>query len=113
MSSLTRRAALIALTAATATPATAASKGPVVRTTAGRVRGRVERGVLVFRGVRYGADTAPRRFQPPSPPAPWADIRDALAYGPGSPQRGDEPNTSEDCLFLNLWTPAPTPPGGR
>jgi para-nitrobenzyl esterase len=105
MTLLTRRAALIALTAATATPAAAAGKGPVVRTMAGRVRGRAEGGVLVFRGVRYGADTAPKRFQPPSPPLPWTDVRDAFAYGPGSPQRGDEPNTSEDCLFLNLWTP--------
>jgi para-nitrobenzyl esterase len=105
MTALTRRAALAALTAASATPALAARRGPVVRTSAGRVRGRAEGGVLLFRGVRYGADTGPRRFQPPLPPTPWTDVRDATAYGPGSPQRGDEPNTAEDCLFLNVWTP--------
>jgi para-nitrobenzyl esterase len=80
---------------------------PVVATTHGRVRGLRHDGVLTFKGVRYGADTGPRRFQPPLPPTPWTDTRDALAYGPGSPQRGrgaDGP-TSEDCLFLNVWTP--------
>jgi len=33
-------------------------------------------------------------------------VNDALAYGPGSPQASTEANTSEDCLFLNVWTPA-------
>jgi para-nitrobenzyl esterase len=78
-----------------------------VSTLHGRVRGARQDGVLTFKGVRYGADTGPRRFQPPLPPAPWGDIRDALTFGPGAPQRGqgaDGP-TSENCLFLNVWTP--------
>lgn len=77
---------------------------PVARTRAGPVRGQTDRGVHVFKGVRYGADTAPRRFMPALPPTPWREVRDALEYGPASPQRSSEPNQSEDCLFLNVWT---------
>ena len=85
---------------------TAAVGSPVATTRHGRVRGLEEEGVLVFRGVRYGADTALRRFMPPLPPEPWPGIRDALAYGPAAPQRQIAEPTSEDSLFLNVWTPA-------
>jgi para-nitrobenzyl esterase len=80
---------------------------PVAATRAGPVRGTVQDGVLVFKGVRYGADTGPRRFRPPAPPMPWREVRPALEYGPACPQRGREAASaqSEDCLFLNVWTP--------
>ncbi|HEX8471235.1 MAG TPA: carboxylesterase family protein, partial [Brevundimonas sp.] len=78
---------------------------PVATTKHGRVRGFVDQGVKVFKGVRYGADTSTRRFQPAVAPEPWSEVRDALAYGAASPQKSDEPNQSEDCLFLNVWTP--------
>ena len=58
-------------------------------------------------GIPYGADTGPRRFQPPAPPASWSDPLAGDTFGPASPQRGSEPNQSEDCLRLNVWTPAP------
>ncbi|GAA0673147.1 para-nitrobenzyl esterase [Sphingomonas insulae] len=91
-----------------ALPATVGAGGadPVATTRYGRVRGLREDGVLVFRGIRYGADTARRRFRRALPPQPWAGIADATRYGAASPQtRADEP-TAEDCLFLNVWTPA-------
>ncbi|WP_242008313.1 carboxylesterase/lipase family protein [Sphingomonas ginsenosidivorax] len=91
-----------------ATPALVAAKAavPIATTRHGRVRGIVERGVAVFRGVRYGADTAARRFRRAVPPAAWTDVADATRYGAASPQTKAGEPTSEDCLFLNVWTPA-------
>ncbi len=49
----------------------------------------------------------PRRFRAPEPPRQWRGVRDALTYAPACPQRGlDDETQSEDCLFLNVWTPA-------
>ena len=101
-----RRSLLIAAPALALTPRMALAVDPrVAPTVNGPVRGVRDDGVFVFKGVRYGADTAPRRFQPPVPPAPWTQPQNAFAHGPASPQPGAEPNQSEDCLFLNVWTP--------
>ncbi len=88
-----------------AVPAWARSDHPVAATTNGPVRGQTDAGVSVFKGLRYGSDTAPRRFQPPASPPPWTTPADAFEYGSASPQNGAEPNQSEDCLFLNVWSP--------
>ena len=85
--------------------ARAASRSVVVRTSHGQVRGHVVDDIATFRGVRYGADTSARRFQPPLPPAPWTGVVDADEQGPASPQVGSTWPASEDCLFLNVWTP--------
>ncbi|MBK0054853.1 carboxylesterase family protein [Stenotrophomonas sp. S39] len=93
-------------------PAALAAPGPrddtqvLARVRGGRVRGQREQGVLVFRGLRYGADTAAHRFQPPRREAAWRGIADALEFGAAAPQGGSEGPGSEDCLFLNVWTPA-------
>ena len=86
---------------------TLTTDSPIAATRYGKVRGYVDNGINVFKGVRYGADTSKRRFMPPLSPETWSDVRDALAYGPSAPQpsrSNDKPN--EDCLFLNVWTPA-------
>ena len=70
--------------AAAGTPP-AASAVPVAVTGAGRVRGYVDAGILAFKGIPYGTDTATARFRAPRPPEPWEDIRDATRFGPKLP----------------------------
>ncbi len=76
----------------------------VVQTSHGPVSGYRDGPVHVFKGVRYGADTAGTRFAKPKPPTPWSQVQRATDYGPASPQRGDR-HQDEDCLFVNIWTP--------
>ncbi|HEV7691262.1 MAG TPA: carboxylesterase family protein [Hyphomonadaceae bacterium] len=80
-------------------------KDPQVSIASGKLKGRARGEVAEFLGVPYGADTRFVRFQPPVAAAPWKGARDALAFGPASPQGGGESNQSEDCLVLNIWTP--------
>ncbi|WIW90586.1 carboxylesterase/lipase family protein (plasmid) [Sphingobium sp. V4] len=79
---------------------------PIAVTRHGQVRGTIENDVLVFRGVRYGADTSAARFRRADPPRAWEGVVDATGYGPAAPQSKPTEATSEDCLFLNIWTPA-------
>ena len=91
----------------------------VVATTAyGKLRGVRENGVSAFLGVPYGGRVSgDRRFRRPAPLEPWTGVRDALRPGPPAIQatRGafgkTEPLPAEDCLVLNVWTPATD--GGR
>lgn len=87
---------------------------PVARTSYGELRGDVGDGVVVFRGVPYAASpTGERRWRPPQPVASWAGVRDAKAFGPIAPQDISAERLTkrgltmgEDCLTLNIWTPA-------
>ena len=99
------------------------SQNAVVAETAfGKIRGEEVQGIKIFKGVPYGATTAGQnRFMPPRDPAPWSGVRDTLRYGPSAPQSNpgaarvvnplsvasaNLPAESEDCLVLNIWTPA-------
>jgi para-nitrobenzyl esterase len=92
----------------------------VVETTAGKIRGATINGIRTFKGVPYGASTeGANRFMPPRKPVAWTGVRDTLALGPSCPQLpgfktpeiqmmqnlSSNPS-SEDCLVLNVWTPA-------
>ena len=85
------------------------------RTGYGDLRGTIDRGVTVFRGVPYARPpVGPLRFVPPQPPDTWTGVRDATAFGPPAMQGACAPAPgltvtapqSEDCLTLNVWTPA-------
>jgi para-nitrobenzyl esterase len=83
----------------------------IAETASGRVRGVATDGVNVFKGIPYGGSTAgANRFLAPPAPAPWTGVRDALEFGPTAPQaRPGRPipaDQSEDCLVLNVFTPA-------
>ena len=90
------------------------NESPVASTIYGKIRGYTDKDINVFKGVRYGADTSSRRFMAPLAPEKWSDIREATEYGPSSPQgrRGAE-KMSEDCLVLNVFTPALRDKGKR
>src|SRR4051795_6011676 len=83
-----------------------------VKTTRGRVRGARHDRLTTFKGVPYGGSVAgPNRFKAAPPLASWTGVRDALQLAPPAPQPGRqassrEPAPAEDCLFLNVWTPA-------
>ena len=93
---------------ATALPATpAAGKSSLATTRSGRIAGFSDRGIHVFRGIPYGADTGTRRFQRALREKGWTGVRDTVRFGASAPQRGDADGqpVSEDCLFLNVYTP--------
>ena len=86
----------------------------IAATESGAVRGESEAGVLVFRGIPYAAaPSGDRRFSPPSPIPHWTGVREARDFMPACPQVVERDPTennnsvmSEDCLGLNVWTPA-------
>ena len=84
-------------------------------TTHGRVRGLQTDGLASFKGIPYAGSVAgANRFKAAPPLHPWTGVRDALKGGAPSLQSPLRPYfgiseglPSEDCLFLNVWTPAP------
>jgi para-nitrobenzyl esterase len=87
------------------------SSGPVVRIGGGLVRGADNGGVSTFLGLPYAAPpTGNLRWRPPQPAAGWSGVRDATTFGPSCPQApspfAPPGQFSEDCLYLNVYTPA-------
>ncbi len=80
----------------------------LIETATGVLRG-ANGAVRAFKGVPYAAaPVGELRWRAPQPAKAWAGERDALRFGPICPQPGAHPphGMSEDCLTLNIWTPA-------
>ena len=100
---------------------TVVNSAPEVKTKAGILRGVTEGDVSVFKGIPFAAPPVGEfRWRPPQPVKPWEGVRDASKYGPNCAQGGwgAAPGTisegsSEDCLYLNLWTPAGSKQGAK
>ena len=90
--------------------AAASGSGPVVGTTNGPVRGLANGAVDEFLGIPYAAPpVGALRWQPPQPGASWSGVRDATRFAPHCPQPATlfgQASMSEDCLYLNVFTPS-------
>ena len=119
------------LLASSATPQTTATAGPSVHVATGTLQGVAQQNTSVFKGIPFAAPpTGPLRWRPPQAPASWSGVRDAahpshpctqnihgtdnfiqpLAATYGVNYTPETLDTSEDCLYLNIWTPNLHPP---
>lgn len=86
--------------------------GVQIKTEAGMVAGAMaDTAIRVFKGVPFAAPpVGPLRWRPPQPVRPWSGVRMAVEFGPDCPQTIEvgsrAPSMGEDCLYLNIWTPA-------
>ena len=94
---------------------------PLVRTSAGTLKGTTEGEVSSFKGIPYAAaPVGANRWRMPQPFPAWQGERAATAFGAdcaqmGWPRNGKElsKSSSEDCLFLNVWKPSNAAPGAK
>lgn len=87
---------------------------PIVQIRPGKLRGAYYDGIMVFKGIPFAAPPLGQlRWRPPQPVNKWDGVRDAIVFGLDCAQAGwgdstgmIKHNSSEDCLYLNVWAPA-------
>jgi para-nitrobenzyl esterase len=94
---------------------TLVSAKDTVTITGGQISGTVQDGIQVYKGIPFAAPpVGPNRWRAPQPVVPWSGVRKADEYGPAPMQNratavlysgNQEVKVSEDCLYLNVWTP--------
>ena len=83
----------------------------VIETKSGKIKGTYQEDLYIFKGIPYAAPPVGEfRWLPPQPLAPWKGILRAQTFGPIAPQISGPPgltqeSQSEDCLYLNIWSP--------
>jgi len=116
----TRPSALVILTGAMVAVLAAGShagskiqKGTLLHLADGDVQGHANGHTREFLGVPYAAPPiGALRWRPPAPAIPWQKVLEASAFGPACAQPASlqsSPSETEDCLYLNVWTPDPAP----
>ena len=83
-----------------------------VKVTGGWIQGEVTEDMCIYKGIPFAAPPVGNlRWKAPQPVIPWDGIREAKEFGPGPVQGFGFPgqSNSEDCLYLNLWSPAKSP----
>jgi para-nitrobenzyl esterase len=96
------------------------AQGPIVQTSEGKVKGTLDGNISVFKGIPYAAPpVGDLRWKNPQPTAKWKDVKDCTRFPASAIQPPPVPfmmwteefiappePLSEDCLFLNIWSPA-------
>lgn len=103
-----KRSVLIAVFAWFVAGQSFAQQPAPVKVQEGMVQGTVEDGLTVYRGIPFAAPpVGDLRWKAPQPAAKWEGVKQTTQFGPAPMQGGNPPSgKSEDCLYLNVWTPA-------
>ena len=98
---------LLLVIAILAQPWFGAAASSTAKVEQGILKGTQEGNLTVYRGIPFAAPpVAERRWRPPQRPAKWDGVRPADKFAPQCIQAGDAQSMSEDCLYLNVWSPA-------